>query len=122
MQNVKPLALKQAVAFVLDLSIVSLPLILAPSLGIFPLFTLLWFIYIPLMEYYKSQTIGMMVMGTSIVNARDMKSKITFNTALRRQIARISMIWGVIGWLFLLIGKQYMHDYAIVDKNYSSWK
>jgi len=74
------------------------------------------------MEYYKSQTIGMMVMGTSIVNARDMKSRITFNTALRRQIARISMIWGVIGWLFLLIGKQYMHDYAIVDKNYSSWK
>jgi len=30
------------------------------------------------------------------------------------------MVWGVIGWLFLLISKQYVNDYAIVDKNYSS--
>ena len=48
------------------------------------------------MEYYKSQTLGMMIVGTSIISARDMKSRITFNTALRHQIARTSMIWGVI--------------------------
>ena len=116
----KLLALKQATAFSIDLALVWLPLIIAPSLEILLIFALMWYLYIPLIEYYKSQTLGMMVVGTSIVNTSDMKSNITFGTAVRRQIARISMVWGVVGWLFLLAGKQYVSDYAIVDKNYSS--
>ena len=60
----KILALKQAVAFCIDLVLVSLPLVIAPSVEIFPLFALLWFLYIPLSEYYFAQTLGMWVVGT----------------------------------------------------------
>jgi len=116
----KVLAIKQAFAFSIDLALISLPLLLAPSLEILPLFTLLWYFYIPLMEYFKSQTLGMMVVGTRIVNSNDMKSHITLKTAFRRQLARVGMLWGVVGWLFLFFSKQYSTDYAIVDKNYSS--
>jgi len=49
-----------------------------------------------------------------------MQSHVALGTVLRRQIARISMMWGVLGWLFMFFGKQYVSDYAIVDDNYSS--
>jgi uncharacterized RDD family membrane protein YckC len=114
------LAIKQAIAFSIDLALVSLPLIIAPSIEIFPLFALLWFLYIPLGEYYFTQTVGMKIMGTHIVNANDRQSRVPLGTVLRRQIARIGMMWGVIGWLFMFVGKQYVSDYAIVDDNYSS--
>ncbi len=119
-KNAKCIAMKQIVAFVIDLFLVSLPLILAPSVEIFPLFVLLWFLYIPLSEYYFSQTIGMKIVGTRIVNASDMQSRVLLGTVFRRQIARIGMMWGVIGWLFMFLGKQYVSDYAIVDNKYSS--
>lgn len=112
--------MKQAVAFTIDLFLISLPLIIAPSIEIFPLFTLLWFLYIPLSEYYFSQTLGMKLMGTRIVNASDMQSRVALGTVFRRQIARIGMMWGVVGWLFMFFGKQYVSDYAIVDEKYSS--
>jgi len=120
MKNAKLIAIKQALAFCIDLSLVSLPLILAPSVEVFPLFALLWYLYIPFMEYYKSQTFGMMLMGTRIVNSNNKESHIALGTAFRRQLARVSMIWGVVGWLFLFFSKQYIADYAIVDKNYTS--
>ena len=112
--------MKQAVAFGIDLFLISLPLIIAPSVEIFPLFALLWFLYIPLSEYYFSQTLGMKPVGTLIVNASDIQSRVLLGTVFRRQIARISMVWGVIGWLFMFFGKQYMSDYAVVDDRYSS--
>ena len=59
-------------------------------------------------------------MGTRIVNNNDKGSHIALGTAFRRQLARVSMIWGVVGWLFLFFSKQYIADYAIVDKNYTS--
>jgi hypothetical protein len=62
----------------------------------------------------------MKIVGTRILNASDMQSRVALGTVLRRQIARIGMMWGVIGWLFLFAGKQYVSDYAIVDDNYSS--
>ena len=114
------LAIKQALAFCVDLALVSLPLLIAPSLEILPLFALLWYLYIPLMEYYKSQTFGMMLIGTRIVNSNDKESRIALGTAFRRQLARVSMMWGVLGWLFLFFSKQYIADYVISDgKNYS---
>ena len=116
----KLIAMKQALAFCIDLFLVSLPLIIVPSTEIFPLFALLWFLYIPLSEYYFSQTLGMKLVGTRIVNANDMQSCVALGTVLRRQIARISMVWGVIGWLFMFFGKQYVSDYAIVDDKYAS--
>ena len=112
--------MKQATAFGIDLFLVSLPLLIAPSVEMFPVFALLWFLYIPLGEYYFSQTLGMKIIGTRIVNASDMQSSVAFSTVLRRQIARIGMMWGVIGWLFMFLGKQYVSDYAIVDGRYSS--
>ena len=119
-KNAKLIAMKQAVAFTIDLVLVSLLLIIAPSVDIFPLFALLWFLYIPLSEYYFSQTLGMKLMGTCIVNASDIQSCVALSTVLRRQIARIGMMWGVVGWLFMFFGKQYVSDYAIVDRKYSS--
>ena len=119
-KHAKLIAMKQVVAFAIDLALVSLPLIIAPSIEIFPLFALLWYLYIPLCEYYFSQTLGMKLMGTHIVNASDMQSRVALDTVFRRQIARIGMMWGVVGWLFMFLGKQYVSDYAIVDTKYSS--
>ena len=119
-KNSKLIAIKQAIAFSIDLVLVSLPLIIAPSLEILPLFTLLWNLYIPLCEHYFSQTIGMKIVGTRILNTSDMQSHVSLGTVFRRQIARISMMWGVVGWLFMFVGKQYVSDYIIVDEKYSS--
>lgn len=119
-KNSKLIAMKQAVAFVIDLFLVSLPLIIVSSVKIFPLFALLWFLYIPLSEYYFSQTLGMKLIGTRIVNASDMQNRVALGTVLKHQIARISMVWGVIGWLFMFLGKQYVSDYVIVDEKHSS--
>ena len=120
MKNSKVVALKQAAAFCLDLGLVSLPLIIAPSVEIFPLFALLWFLYIPLSEYYFAQTLGMRIVGTHIFTSLHTKTHISFGVATRRQIARISLMWGVIGWFLMFLGKQYGGDYVISDgKNYS---
>ena len=119
-KNAKFIALKQALAFSIDLSIVSFPLIVAPSLEILPFFALIWYLYIPLSEYYFSKTIGMKLVGTKIMCANDMQSHIDLGTAFRRQIARISMMWGIAGWLFLFAGKQYVSDYVVIDGSYSS--
>ena len=119
-KNAKFIALKQALAFSVDLSIVSLPLIIAPSLEILPFFALIWYLYIPLSEYYFSKTVGMKLVGTKIMCSNDMQSHIALGIAFRRQIARISMMWGIIGWLFLFVGKQYVSDYVVIDNNYSS--
>ena len=113
MKHAKPIAIKQAVAFCIDLSIVSLPLIIAPSKEIFPLFVLLWFCYIPLSEYYFSQTIGMKLVGTHIYASYKEKNRILFGTAVRRHIARIGFLWGVVGWFLMFLGKPYHTDYVI---------
>ena len=112
--------MKQAFAFCIDMIIVSLPLIVAPSLESFPIFVLLWFIYIPFSEFYFSQTLGMKIVGTKILNSNDMQSHIELGTALRRQIARISMMWGVVGWIFMFLGEQYISDYVVMDEKYTS--
>ena len=112
--------MKQAFAFCIDVIIVSLPLIVAPSLESFPIFILLWFIYIPFSEFYFSQTLGMKIVGTKILNSNDMQSRIELGTALRRQIARISMMWGVVGWIFMFLGEQYISDYVVMNEKYTS--
>jgi len=120
MLNAKLIALKQALAFCIDLGIVSLPLILFPSVEIFPLFALLWFLYIPLSEYYFKQTLGMRFVGTRIYASLDTQEHISFGTTARRHIARIGFFWGVIGWFLMFLGKPYHTDYVISDgKNYS---
>jgi len=120
MKNSQLIALKQMVAFCIDLALVSLPLIIAPSIEMFPIFTLLWFLYIPLSEYYFSQTLGMRIVGTHIYATLEDKRHIEFGTAARRHIARIGMMWGVVGWFLMFLGKPYNSDYVISDtKNYS---
>ena len=120
MKNSKLIAIKQAVAFCIDLTLVSLPLIIAPSVKIFPLFALLWFCYIPMSEYYFSQTIGMKLVGTHIYASYKEKNRISLATAARRHIARIGFLWGVVGWFLMFLGKPYHTDYVISDgENYS---
>jgi len=120
MKNAKVLAIKQAVAFCIDLSIVSSPLVIDPSVEIFPLFALLWFSYIPLSEYYFSQTLGMKLVGTHIYASHKEKNRISLGTATRRHIARIGFLWGVVGCFLMFLGKPYYTDYVISDgKNYS---
>jgi uncharacterized RDD family membrane protein YckC len=94
---------------------------IAPSVEIFPLFALLWFLYIPLSEYYFTQTLGMRVMRTHIFASLHTKTHIAFGVASRRQIARISLVWGVIGWILMFLGKQYGSDYVISDGRYCSF-
>ncbi len=120
MKNSKLIAFKQALAFCIDLGFVSLPLVLAPSVEMFPIFALLWFFYIPLGEYYFSQTIGMKLVGTNIYARLADKHRISLGAVIRRHIARIGMLWGVIGWFLMFFGKPYSSDYVISDKkNYS---
>jgi len=94
--------------------------VVAPSLETFPIFTLLWLVYIFISEFYFSQTLGMRIVRTKILNTQDTKSYVSIGIVARRHIARISMIWGVFGWFLLFIGKQYANDYIIADKEYSS--
>lgn len=75
-KNSKIIALKQSVAFLIDLTFISFPFIIAPSLESFPIFALLWFLYIPLSEYYFSQTLGMKFVGTRIYSSADDKIQI----------------------------------------------
>jgi len=119
-KNAKLIAMKQTIAFCIDLFLVSLPLIIAPSIKALLIFELLWVLYIPLSEYFFSQTLGMKLIGTRIVKATDMQDHVTFKTVFRRHIARISMMWGVFGWFFLFFGEQLVKDYIIVDYKYSS--
>jgi len=120
MKNSKLIAIKQVVAFCIDLTLVSLPLIIAPSVEIFLLFALLWFSYIPLSEYYFSQTLGMKIVGTHIYASHKEKNRISLGTAARRHIARIGFLWGMVGWFLMFLGKPYHTDYVISDgQNYS---
>ena len=83
------------------------------------IFWFLWVLYIPLGEYFYSQTIGMKIVGTKIYSNLD-KSKVPFKTVLRRHIGRISLVWGVLGWCLLFFGKQFSNDYVIVYKKFYS--
>ena len=107
------IAIKQFFAFCIDILIVSLPLLIHPSLDSFAIFIVIWFLYIPFSEYIFAQTLGMKIVGTKIYASTKSLSKVRFITVLRRQIARISMFWGIIAWLSLLSG-QFFKDYTIV--------
>lgn len=117
--NTKLIALKQFFAFSIDLTIVSLPLLIFLSLDSAFVFWALWAFYIPFCEYKFRQTIGMKIVGTKIYSNIDLE-KVSFRVVFRRHIARISMIWGVVGWLFIFFGKPLFKDYVIVYKNYTS--
>ena len=107
------IAIKQFFAFCIDILIVSLPLLIHPSLETFAIFAIIWFLYIPLSEYFFAKNLGMKIFGTKIYASTKPISKVKFITILRRQISRISMFWGIIGWLSLLSG-QFFKDYTIV--------
>ena len=120
MKRSKLIAIKQALAFCIDLGIVSLPLIIAPSLESFALFVLLWVLYIPLSEFYFTQTVGMRLVGTRIYASSESGRPISFATAVRRHIARIGLLWGVLGWFLMSLGRPYHTDYLISDGEHCS--
>lgn len=77
------------------------------------------YLYQPICERMFYGTIGMMIVRTSIVG-KDGKSKIPIITAVRRHIARISFIWGCIGFtLYWLSFGNHFDDYQIIQRNRS---
>ena len=114
------IAIKQLIAFIIDFTLISLPLIIMTNLTGAFIFGLLWMFYIPLAELLYGQTIGMRVVDTKIYTSVDTLSAITFWTVLRRHIARISILWGMMGWLFIFFNKQFFIDYVIVSKESAS--
>ncbi len=117
--NPKKVAIQQLFAFVIDLFLISLPLIVMSNMTGASIFWFLWTFYIPLSEYMYGQTIGMKIVGTKIYSNLD-KSKLSFKTVLRRHIARISLVWGVVGWCLLFFGIQFSNDYIIIYKGFYS--
>jgi|GEM_PF-2748390 len=117
--NSKTIAIKQLFAFMIDITIVSFPLIVMPNMTGAFIFWFLWIFYIPISEYFYSQTFGMRVLDTKIYSNID-KSKLTFKTVLRRHFSRIGIVWGVVGWILLFLGKQFSNDYLIVYKDFKS--
>ncbi len=121
--NATLLALKQLVAFCIDMVTISFVLVVHPSLESYSVFVILWIFYIPLCEYFCTQTLGMRVVGTHIYATYPKKNRVSLSVVARRHIARVGFLWGVIGWLYLLINKQLMDDYIIVDdQNHISLK
>jgi len=113
--NRQTIALKQLVAFAIDLFVVSMPLVVMLDMTGAFIFWFLWAFYIPFCEYKYAQTLGMKIIGTKIYGVDS--NNISFATAFRRHIARISLLWGVTGWLFLFFGRQYACDYIITTKD-----
>ena len=117
--NSNKVAIQQLFAFIIDIFLILLPLIIMTNMTGTFLFWFLWIFYIPLCEYFYGQTIGMKIVGTKIYSKLD-KSKLSFKTVLRRHIGRISLVWGILGWCLLFFGKQFSNDYVIVYKNFYS--
>jgi len=107
------IAIKQLFAFCIDIVIVSLVLIIYPSITSFFIFAFLWFFYIPFCEYVFGQTLGMKLVGTKIHAATKPHYPVRLISVFRRHIARISIVWGIIGWLSSF-GGQFFKDYVIV--------
>ncbi len=118
--NPKKIAIKQLVSFLIDIVIISLPLVIMTNLIGYAIFIFLWVLYIPMAELIYFQTLGMKVVDTKIYSNTTTLQKISIGVVLRRHIARISMFWGIIGWLFLFFNKQLFKDYAIVSNDYCS--
>lgn len=119
--NAQQIAKKQIIALIIDFVFCSSPLILLQNLTGAYISFFLWYLYIPFCEYFFSQTIGMKIMNTKIYGTSEGKiSKLSLGAVLRRNISRISILWGVVGWLYLLFNNQLGDDYVIVYKNYSS--
>jgi hypothetical protein len=121
MNKTQKIAIKQLIAFIIDFILIVTPLVVFSSMGSLwglNIFSFLWFFYIPFCEYYYNQTIGMRVVGTKIYGSRSGTiSKLSFGAVARRQIARVSIVWGILGWIFLLFDKQLGDDYVIVYKD-----
>ena len=118
--NSSKIAIKQLVAFVIDIAIVSLPLVLMTNLTGYTFFILLWVLYIPTAELIFNQTLGMKIVDTKIHSNTTRLQKVGIGIALRRHVARISIFWGITGWLFLFFNKQLFSDYTIVSDDYCS--
>ena len=107
------IAIKQFFAFVIDIILISLVLVIYPSIVSLIIFSILWFFYIPFCEYIFGQTLGMKIVGTKIFAATSPLYPVRFISIFRRHIARVSIVWGIIGWLSLFTG-QFFKDYVIV--------
>lgn len=117
--NPRQIALREFIAFIIDITIICLPLLILLNISGVIVFLILWIFYIPTAEYIFCQTMGMKLVGTKIYASLEL-DKISFKVVFRRHIARISIIWGVVAWLFVFFGKPMFSDYVIVHKEYYS--
>jgi hypothetical protein len=121
--NSKTIAIKQVLAFIIDFTIIVLPLIFFQNMMGSYISGFIWYVYIPFSEYYFNQTLGMKILGTKIYgSAKGKISKLTFGAVARRQISRIAFLWSFVGWIFVFFGEQLGDDYVVVynDKEYST--
>jgi len=112
--QLNPIAIKQALAFIIDFGLIITPFIMVliwqPSFLVADSETFLlilvipWLVYIPLSEWFLRQTLGMRLVKTAIIksikfhqNTKQTAQRITLKVALRRHLARVSLIWGPIG-------------------------
>lgn len=108
----RPTLLRQAVGFGLDLALICLPVFVHPGFVTIGLMLVLWFLYIPLCEYRYGRTLGMAMVGTRI-HAID-GGEAPLSAVLRRHLGRISLVWGVVGWLSLFAGFRIAEDYLVL--------
>lgn len=125
--------IKQALAFLIDMVLISTPMFIAIILfsdisveTALLILAIPWLFYIPYAEWAFAQTLGMKMLNIAIVNIQmtdEMQTiikpyninRIAAKTAYRRHLARVSLIWGTIAWLLALFGKQFFDDYQVVD-------
>ncbi len=118
------LGFKQAGAFGIDMIILILfSTLISAAINIFLMeksylimyfiFISFWLTYIPFCEFKYGQTIGMKIFKTKIFFKDDLVEKLDAISA--RQIARVSMVWGVLGWFMFSLGKQVRLCYHIKE-------
>ena len=107
--------LRQVVAFAVDMLLMMLPIFLYLSVWMLKWVMVVWLLYIPIAEYYYGQTLGMRLVGTRIYGVDG--GKVPLSAISRRHLARFSMVWGVVGWLTLVLGMRIAEGYIILHKD-----
>jgi len=103
---------RQLLAFLVDMGLMSLPVWIHPCIETVIWFMLVWFLYIPLAEYFYGRTLGMVLLKTRIFGFDGVK--VPWSAVSRRHVARISMLWGVLGWLTLITQFRIAEGYIIM--------
>lgn len=109
--------LRQALAFLIDMALITFPVFIHVSLETLAWAGALWLLYIPMAEYFFGRTLGMAAVGTRILGLDG--GRVPASAVVRRFVARFSMVWGIVGWLTLLTHFRIAEGYIILRKGES---